>query len=655
MRHVQLNRTVSPVVGRTQILARRPNPLRHTSPAAAYHYGRLRVQDDDYVPSSKPNFNAEDIAVVGGGISGLATAYNLSNSIPNAKITLFESAPRLGGWIASERHKVDDGDVLFEWGPRNLRAEPGALATNVLVEELGLTDSLVTTHRRSDAALNRFLYYPDHLVRMPRPPPSMSLFHILPTIFQTISSFLREPVFSGALSSLLAETAVSPRQASLQDESVGDFLRRRFGKPITDNIASAVFHGIYAGDIYKLSARTLLPGAWRMEKRDPEGGSVLAEFAELAFRRQSLLQGHKLETLRYLEGMAKAKGERVISQRMAAIMSATSVFTFQNGLGQLAEALGKRLLESANVTIKLGCPVSSFNYDPPTKKITLADVPGSRHEDVKNLPFDYVVHTGHPVVISTSLQGGKVPVQSTAHATTLTNLKAPSVMVVNLYYSNPHLLPPQYNGFGYLIPRSIPVHQNPERALGVIFSSATSGPKLQGHKVDLSQHMAVDTPDVHSSFFCSQDTAPGTKLTVMLGGHWWSEWSNSDMPSEEAAIAMAQTLLERHLGIKTSPTLAMARLAKDAIPQYQVGYRGHMATLHQALVNKFEGRLKVAGPWYQGGVGVNDCTRRAKDVSVWIREGWDEVTGLQGYVGEEEWWLADHTKGTVERDSREQD
>lgn len=150
-------------------------------------------------------------------------------------------------------------------------------------------------------------------------------------------------------------------------------------------------------------------------------------------------------------------------------------------------------------------------------------------------------------------------------------------MVVNLYYSEPDLIPVQ--GFGYLIPRSIPFTQNPERALGVIFGSDSS---------------------------VGQDTAPGTKLTVMMGGHWWDGWQESDYPDHETAVEMARSLLERHLQIKATPTVARSRLQRNAIPQYTVGHRDRMHDLSQAVREDFSRRLTLAGSWYAG-VGVTDC------------------------------------------------
>lgn len=66
------------------------------------------------------------IAVLGGGITGLASAYFLTQEFPNAQISLFESKEDLGGWVKSQRVQVPGGEVIFESGPRSLRPAPPA-------------------------------------------------------------------------------------------------------------------------------------------------------------------------------------------------------------------------------------------------------------------------------------------------------------------------------------------------------------------------------------------------------------------------------------------------------------------------------------------------------------------------------------------------
>ena len=183
---------------------------------------------------------------------------------------------------------------------------------------------------------------------------------------------------------------------------------------------------------------------------------------------------------------------------------------------------------------------------------------------------------------------------------------AVTVMVVNLYFRNPSVLPVQ--GFGYLIPQSIPLVQNPERALGVVFDS----------------HAAK-----------GQDTVDGTKVTVMLGGHWWDEWSVK--PSEEEGVAMARTVLARHLGVVEELAASNVSMQRRCIPQYHVGHEEFMKDAHGQLQKHFGGRLRVAGNSYTG-VGVNDCVRAARDVAKGlVAPGGMERTGLERFAQEERW------------------
>ena len=84
--------------------------------------------------ASENNIGSPSIAVLGGGITGLASTYFISRDIPHAKVTLFEASSRLGGWLHSKSVDVGTGNVVFEQGPRNLRPTmPNGLITLNLV------------------------------------------------------------------------------------------------------------------------------------------------------------------------------------------------------------------------------------------------------------------------------------------------------------------------------------------------------------------------------------------------------------------------------------------------------------------------------------------------------------------------------------------
>jgi protoporphyrinogen/coproporphyrinogen III oxidase len=228
--------------------------------------------------------------------------------------------------------------------------------------QLDMIDDILPTSARSPAALNRYIYYPDHLVRMPGPLPGGNL---LTNILNNITTVIQEPIFKGAISGLISEPNVEARDSSLQDESVGDFVTRRLGQPLADNLVSALLHGIYAGDLYKLSARTIFPLFWHLEKISDSGivgeivkqmwnGEVLLPFEDVEFLMQSD------QTVNIPMGIVKALAEK---------LEGASVYTFRKGLVSLARRLEGALRDSGNVNIKKA--KVNLSYDPKTMEAVL--------------------------------------------------------------------------------------------------------------------------------------------------------------------------------------------------------------------------------------------------------------------------------------------
>ena len=226
------------------------------------------------------------------------------------------------------------------------------------IEQLGLDNQILTTSKDAPAARNRFIYYPNQIVRMPHP--SDGLLSIGRTL-------LTHEVFSGLSSSIYNDLMSSPgRPASLQDESVGDFISRRFHPSLADNLVSAVLHGIYAGDIYSLSAKSLLPTLWEAEALGKDLGSVLWGLWDMRSKGSYQLRTDvdlvaKLQRGYHKKNGSSVGGESAAQVQLASGIKNSSVFTLRGGLGQLSDELVKALKSHKNVTIRTNCYVQKIS------------------------------------------------------------------------------------------------------------------------------------------------------------------------------------------------------------------------------------------------------------------------------------------------------
>ena len=169
------------------------------------------------------------VVVVGGGISGLAAAHRLAELCAGGvAVTILESSDRVGGALGTE---LVDGFVV-ERGADGFLVEKRAAIE--LAGRLGLIERLVRTRPARDGA---------YVVREGRLHPIPVGFSMMaPT---RIRPFLRSPVLSmrGKLRAL--SEIVVPRGPLAADESLGSFVRRRFGREVLERLAQPLVSGIY--------------------------------------------------------------------------------------------------------------------------------------------------------------------------------------------------------------------------------------------------------------------------------------------------------------------------------------------------------------------------------------------------------------------------
>ena len=173
-------------------------------------------------------------------------------------------------------------------------------------------------------------------------------------VYESGWSLITEPVFKGTLTGALFEITRDKRPASLDDESIGSFLERRLGsRNPGDNIVSAVLHGIYAGDIYQLSVKSLIPRLWFLE----------GMFENIT---QSVLNTltKKITMMPYADMRLQQELAPKLKGSIADKMQMASVYTFKEGIGALSGALEKYLRNNPRVEFKLGQKVSGLEYEP---------------------------------------------------------------------------------------------------------------------------------------------------------------------------------------------------------------------------------------------------------------------------------------------------
>ena len=221
------------------------------------------------------------------------------------------------------------------------------------IRELGLEDKILSTAKDSVTAQNRYVYYPDHLVKMPGPGTS---------VLEAFTNFFTEPVFEGLLLALVTDFYGPRRDIRISDESVQSWFARRSGSKIAENLVSAVLHGIYAGDIAKLSMRSLMPSLWHLEGRF---GSIIRGM----IKRGSLVY-NSVHDNRLLIEMSRRPPR---SDRMEAA-EASRMYTLKGGLGKLARGLEASLNQSPMSKVERGVLVNDLRLSGsgPTRRVWLA-------------------------------------------------------------------------------------------------------------------------------------------------------------------------------------------------------------------------------------------------------------------------------------------
>jgi protoporphyrinogen/coproporphyrinogen III oxidase len=191
------------------------------------------------------------VVVIGGGITGLATAFYLQKEVKEKglpiKIRLIEASPRLGGVIQT----VKKDGFIIEKGPDSiLERKRSALE---LIKEVGLADKVV-----HNTAGKSYILVKGKLYSIPE-----GSFMGIPT---KVTPFVFSGLFSPMGKARAACDFILPKGKPQSDQSLGRFFRRRLGNEVVENLIEPLLSGIYAGDIDELSLMSLFPNFYQIEQ-----------------------------------------------------------------------------------------------------------------------------------------------------------------------------------------------------------------------------------------------------------------------------------------------------------------------------------------------------------------------------------------------------
>ena len=330
----------------------------------------------------------KQVIVIGAGISGLACAYRLKQL--GTPVILLEASARVGGLVGSVRK---DG-FLFESGPQSFQGTEPLLE---LIGEVGIEGEL----QRADPRAPRFIYLRGKLQKIPMTPQALMASSLLG--LKSRAKIVSEPF--------------KRTKPPTKEESVADFVRRKFGHEILEYLVAPFVSGVYAGDPEKLSLKAAFPS---LEEWEREYGSVL-------------------------RGAMKSRPEKEKRSGPPPLCS------FKDGVGSLAGAIAEKLGDSVRVGAKVASVGRSANYQVCVEY-------GWRNEILESAA----------VVISTpAYTAGHLAAQiSSPLMHTLSGVAyAPVAVVACGFYERQ--IAEKLDGFGYLVPRSEKV-----RTLGTVWNSS---------------------------------------------------------------------------------------------------------------------------------------------------------------------------------------
>jgi len=458
----------------------------------------------------------KSVAIIGAGITGLTAAFYLKRQ--GVPVTVYEGSNRVGGAIQT----ICENGYLAECGPNTILETSPRIAR--LIQDAGLEARRVDSNPK---AIARYLVRYQKPIPMPGSP----------------VGFLTTKLFSPrAKLAVLREPFVKPRRDGVE-ESIAQFVVRRFNREFLDHAIDALVSGVYAGDPHQLSLTHAFPKLKALE--DNYGSMIRGQIFGARARKKS-------------GEIAKDRAPK---------------FSFDDGLQVLPDTLAAELGDAVRLNTSVtkltrtddGWILTISEGRAPQAPLTAGKIGDSQSSPLRDEAHSAVIFCGTAFRLA-QLQLD-CPGLKTEDLGIFSEIRYPPVASVVLGFKREDVTHP-CRGFGMLIPKIAGF-----KILGTIFSSS------------LFPHRA---PPGHLT------------LTNYVGGERYPELAS--LPAEQLC-ELACADLRVLLGARGKPTFQHTMLFPRAIPQYNVGY-GRFREQLTEIESRAPG-LFLAGH-YRDGVSLGD-------------------------------------------------
>ena len=532
------------------------------------------------------------IAIIGGGLTGLSTAYYLGKARPDLLIDVYEQAPQPGGKIQTKRI---DGFVV-ELGPDSYLGRKVEM-TN-LINDLGLGHTLL-----ANATGQAYVYDKGET----HPIPGGSIMGVPTEMMPFVKSTLIS--WPGKIRAAM-DFFRSPYKLDAQgDVSIGHFFHYHLGQEMMDKLIEPLLSGIYGGDIYKISLLSTFSHFIDVEQK--YGNMVKGMMAaKMSHKKAGVEKASKGPAMN--EGDVPTVGKDTMTDaefkacggHKIVPMSVKGESLKQNGSSQVKLSVGTAY-QSGMFRQLSGGLASVINQ-------IVEKMPGNVTLHTNTLVTDLKQEADFTYEVTTVVRGADKDISGEVNANISVCDQDGEISIVDtVIITTP---PATYKSYFQKDPGFDPIRDMEQSTCAIAimaFDKATFDGDLKGSGLLITRH--TDTPLTACTNLSQKwpQTTPSDKvvLRVFIGKPGDTTVDDS---SEDELRALAVSEIQRIMGFTSKPLWVEINRLVNCMPQYNVGHRANVQFVRHHIEKHYPSLYVIGTPF--DGIGIPDGVKQGKEL-----------------------------------------